>query len=39
MDDFVKVAKTSDLAEDETMLVEVGDERIVLSNIGGKSAL
>lgn len=35
MDDFVKVAKTSDLAEDETMLVEVGDERIVLSNIGG----
>ena len=35
MDDFVKVAKTSDLAEDDTMLVEVGDERIVLSNIGG----
>ena len=35
MDDFVTVAKTSDLAEDETMLVEVGDERIVLSNIGG----
>ncbi len=35
MDDFVKVAKTSDLAEDEIMLVEVGDERIVLSNIEG----
>ena len=35
MDDFVKVAKTSDLADDDIMLVEVGDERIVLSNIGG----
>ena len=35
MDDFVRVAKMSDLAEDEIMLVEVGDERIVLSNIGG----
>ena len=35
MDDFVKVAKTSDLADDETMLVEVEAERIVLSNIGG----
>jgi nitrite reductase/ring-hydroxylating ferredoxin subunit len=36
MDDFIKVAKTSDLAEDETMMVEVGEKRIVLSNIGGK---
>ena len=35
MDEFVKVAKTSDLSEDEIMLVEVGDERILLSNIGG----
>ena len=35
MDDFIRVAKTSDLAENETMLVEVGDERIVLSNIEG----
>ncbi len=36
MDDFINVAKTSDLAEDETMMVEVGDKRIVLSNIGGR---
>ena len=35
MDDFVRVAKTSDLAENEIMLVEVGDARIVLSNIEG----
>ena len=35
MYEFIRVAKTSDLAENETMLVEVGDERIVLSNIEG----
>ena len=35
MDEFVKVAKITDLSEEEIMLVEVGDERIVLSNIGG----
>ena len=33
MDDFVKVAKTSDLADGEIMLAEVGDERILLSNV------
>ena len=35
MDEFVSVAKTSDLPEGKIMLVEVGDERILLSNIGG----
>ena len=35
MDDFVSVAKTSDLSDGEIMLVEVGDERIALSRIGG----
>ena len=35
MDDFVAVAKTSDLSEGEMMLVKVGDERILLSNVGG----
>ncbi len=35
MDDFVSVAKTSDLSEGEVMLVEVGDERIALSRIDG----
>ena len=36
MDDSVRVAKTSDLSEGEVMLVEVGDERIALSNIRGE---
>ena len=35
MDDFVKVAKIADLSEEEIMLVEVGEERIVLSKIDG----
>ncbi len=35
MDDFVGVAKTSDLSDGEIMLVEVGDERIALSRIDG----
>ncbi len=35
MDDFVSVAKTSDLSEGEVMLVEIGDERIALSRIDG----
>ncbi len=35
MDDFVSVAKTSDLSEGEVMLVEAGDERIALSRIDG----
>ena len=35
MDDFVRVAKTSDLSDGEIMLVEVGDERIALSRIDG----
>ena len=35
MDDFVSVAKTSDLSDGEIMLVEVDDERIALSRIDG----
>ena len=35
MDDFVSVAKTSDLSDGEVMLVEVGEERIALSKIDG----
>ncbi len=35
MDDFVSVAKTSDLSDGEVMLVEIGDERIALSRING----
>ena len=35
MDDFVSVAKASDLSDGEIMLVEVGDERIALSRIDG----
>ncbi len=35
MDEFVSVAKTSDLSDGEIMLVEVGDERIALSRIDG----
>ncbi len=35
MEDFVKVAKIADLSEEEIMLVEVGEERIVLSKIDG----
>lgn len=35
MDEFVKVAKITDLSEEEIMLVEIGEERIVLSNIDG----
>ena len=39
MDDFVKVAKTSDLVEDDIMLVEVGDERgYVVGRRGIRSA-
>ena len=36
MEDFVKVGQTSDLSNGEIMLVEVGDERILLSNINGE---
>ena len=36
MDDFVKIAKTSDLSEGEMMLAEVEDERILLSKVGGE---
>jgi nitrite reductase/ring-hydroxylating ferredoxin subunit len=36
MQDFVRVASASDLPEGEMMLVEIGDERIVLSNLGGE---
>ena len=35
MEQFVRVASTSDLSPGEIMLVEVGDERILLSNVGG----
>ncbi len=35
MEDFVKVAAASDLPNGEIMLVEVGDERILLSNVEG----
>ena len=35
MGDFVKVAETGDLSEGEMMLVEVGDERVLLANVGG----
>ena len=35
MDEFVSVAKTSDLSDGEIMLVEVGEERIALSRIDG----
>ena len=35
MEEFTKVAQTSDLPEGEIMLVEVGDERILLSNVQG----
>ena len=36
MENFVKVAKTTDLPEGQIMQVEVGREYIVLSNIGGQ---
>ena len=36
MQEFVKVAKTSDLSPGEIVLVEVGDEPILLSNVDGK---
>ena len=32
---FVKVAEMSDLAAGEMMVVEVGDERVLLVNVGG----
>ncbi len=35
MDEFVRVASASDLSEGEIMLVEVGEERILLSNVEG----
>ncbi len=35
MDQFVKVAGTSDLSDGEMVLVEVGDERILLSKVEG----
>ena len=36
MEDFVKVAVTTDLPPGELMLVEVEDERIALANVGGQ---
>ena len=36
MEDFVKVAVTTDLPPGELMLVEVDDERIALANVGGQ---
>lgn len=36
MDDFTRVARTSELPEGEITLVEVGDERILLSNVEGE---
>jgi len=35
MDDFVKVARATDLEDGEIMLVEVGEERILVSKMGG----
>lgn len=34
--DFVKVAKTGDLSPGQMKLVEIGEERILLVNLGGK---
>ena len=36
MDDFVKVAVTTDVPPGELILVEVEDARIVLDNVGGQ---
>ncbi len=36
MDKFVKVANTSELADGEMMLVEVGSERVLLAKLGGQ---
>lgn len=36
MDRFVKVASTSELADGEMMLVELGNERALLANLGGQ---
>ena len=35
MEEFVKVAQTTEVSPGEKKLVEVGDEQIVLANIGG----
>ena len=35
MEEFGKVASTADLSDGEVMLVEVGEERILLSNVEG----
>ena len=32
---FVKVAQVSDLPPGDMMVVEVGDERVLLANVGG----
>jgi nitrite reductase/ring-hydroxylating ferredoxin subunit len=36
LEDFVKVAVATDLPPGELMLVEVGDERIMLANVDGQ---
>jgi len=36
MQEFVRVAKASDLSPGEMMLVEVGEESILLSNVDGE---
>ncbi|MCI0440803.1 MAG: non-heme iron oxygenase ferredoxin subunit [Chloroflexi bacterium] len=35
MNEFVKVASTSDLSDGEMMAVDVGDARILIANVGG----
>ena len=35
LEGFTKVAKKTDLADGEMMLVEVGDESVLISNLGG----
>ena len=36
MENFVKVAKTTDLSEGQIMQVEIGRQYMVLSNVGGQ---
>ena len=35
MDDFVSVAKASDLSDGDMIMVRVGEEEILLANVGG----
>ena len=36
MGEFVRVASVTDLDDDGTMLVEVGDEQVLLAKVGGE---